>query len=350
MKFRRIWVLFLARNREFYRDKAGFGWNILFPFLIVIGFGLMFGTGAKKEFKAGIFPVSDSPGWTASLNIPEKFKANGVIQMVPLASKDRGLDLLIHHKIDILIENNTAPLAYWLNDSSPKGRLMEKVVKEAMIPESRFEGLVVRQAIKGEQVRYIDWLFPGILGMNMMFSAFFGVGYVIVRYRRSGVLKRLKATPVSAFEYLTAQLISRVVILMVSCALVWAGCDLIFSFQMKGSYLDAFLVFLAGTICLIAFGLVLASRGINEELTSGVINFICWPMMFLSEVWFSIEGSSEWIKTVSSCLPLTHFLRAARAVINDGAGLSQVSHELSVMGVMSLVCLAIGAWMFSWTK
>ncbi len=81
---------------------------------------------------------------------------------------------------------------------------MEKVVKESMIPEEVFKGKIKKEEIKGKQIRYLDWLFPGILGMNIMFSSLFGVGYIIVRYRRSGVLKRLKATPVTPFEYLTA--------------------------------------------------------------------------------------------------------------------------------------------------
>ncbi|WP_244154244.1 ABC transporter permease [Desulfospira joergensenii] len=351
---KRMWVLFLARNYEFFRDRAGFGWNILFPFLIVAGFGLLFGADSGQEFKAGVFPVSgpanSAPAWMESLDIPEKLKTYSFVKLIPFDSRETAMDRLVHHKVDILLKNGGRAVQYWISDSSPRGRLMEKVVKEAMVPESQFAGKVIRQEIQGDQVRYIDWLFPGILGMNIMFSAFFGVGYVIVRYRRSGVLKRLKATPVTSFEYLTAQLLSRVVILMGSSALVWAGCDLIFSFQVRGSYLDAFLVFLAGTLCLVSFGLILASRGTNEELTSGVINFICWPMMFLSEVWFSIEGSSDWIKTISSFLPLTHFLKAARRVINDGADLSQVSHELFLMILMSLVFLSLGSWMFSWTK
>ena len=114
--------------------------------------------------------------------------------------------------------------------------------------------------------------------------------------------------------------------------------------------MDAFVIFLAGTICLSSLGLVLACRGTNEELTNGMINFICWPMMFLSEVWFSMEGASEWVKTVAGVLPLTHFLSALRKVINDGATLSQVSGEMTLLLVMSLVFLSIGSVLFSWTR
>jgi len=228
--------------------------------------------------------------------------------------------------------------------------VLEKVVKESIIPEEMFASRVIKQQIKGAQVRYIDWLFPGILGMNIMFSSLFGVGYVIVRYRRSGVLKRLKATPVTAFEYLTAQLVSRVLILLATSSLVWFGCDLFFSFQMQGSYFDAFVIFLAGSICLVSLGLIIACRGTNEELTNGAINFICWPMMFLSEVWFSIEGASAWVKSIANALPLTHFLSAVRKIINDGATLSEVSSEITILLVMSLAFLCIGSLLFSWTK
>jgi ABC-2 type transport system permease protein len=96
--------------------------------------------------------------------------------------------------------------------------------------------------------------------------------------------------------------------------------------------------------------LILACRGINEEIVNGIINFICWPMMFLSEVWFSVEGSSDWIQNFVKAFLLTHFLSALRRIINDGATLFQVSSELMVLSVISLVCLSIGSFWFSWTK
>ncbi len=362
MSLKRMWALFVARSLEFIRDRAGFGWNILFPFLLVAAFGIAFGPDAKKQFKLGVFPVQNPAPALETIRIPEALKTDPAVQLVFFKDLDPALEKLRHHKIDILVQSggvkNPEPLAskndsrvrYWISDVSPRGALAEKLVKAAVVPAAFFENRVYRQAVPGTLVRYIDWLFPGILGMNIMFSAFFGVGYVIVRYRRNGVLKRLKATPVTAFEYLSAQLISRVVVSMAASIVVWAGCDAIFSFQMQGSYVDAFIVFFFGTVCLVSFGLILACRGTNEELTNGIINFICWPMMFLSEVWFSIEGTAVWIRQMAGFLPLTHFLSAARKVINDGATLSQVSQEMMILAVMSLVFLAIGSWLFSWTR
>ena len=145
-------------------------------------------------------------------------------------------------------------------------------------------------------------------------------------------------------------MVSRVLILLFTSCVVWFGCDLFFSFQMQGSYFDVLVVFLAGTLCLVSIGLIIACRGTNEELTNGFINFICWPMMFLSEVWFSIEGSSDWVKGAAQALPLTHFLSAARKIINDGATLADVSFEMGILLLMTLVFLSIGSFFFSWTK
>lgn len=350
MSLKRLWVLFVARNYEFIRDRAGFGWNILFPFLLVAGFGIIFSGDTRPEFKMGVFPLNDTTINMSALELPEKLKTYQYIQVVPFDSFEKGLDKLNHHKIDILVKNSPPPHEYWISDSSPKGYIMEKVFKESMISEKSFDGQLKKVKIEGQQVRYIDWLFPGIIGMNIMFSALFGVGYVIVLYRKTGVLKRLKATPVTAVEYLTAQMLSRVVVLLCTSGAVWLGCDLIFSFKMYGSYFDAAVVFLVGTVSLVSLGLVLASRGTSEELSSGLINFISWPMMFLSEVWFSLEGASQWVKTVAKAFPLTHFLTALRKIINDGATLSQVSHELTILAIMSVVCLLIGSALFSWTK
>jgi ABC-type multidrug transport system permease subunit len=133
-------------------------------------------------------------------------------------------------------------------------------------------------------------------------------------------------------------------------AIVWIGCDLIFHFRIEGSYLDLAIVFLLGGMSLTSLGLLVAARGISEEFTSGVLNFITWPMMFLSEVWFSLEGAPQWVKSFAQILPLTHMLTAIRKIMNDGAGLLDVQVECAVLICMSLLFLAGGAKWFSWNQ
>jgi ABC-type multidrug transport system permease subunit len=259
------------------------------------------------------------------------------------------LEKLKHHRIDFLLKTGNEPPQYWVSDASPKGYVVEQMFKASLgLTESKLKA--EKREVQGSAIRYIDWLFPGILAMNMMFSALWGVGYVVVRYRKNGVLKRLKATPLTAFEYLTAQAISRIFLLMFTLVIVWTGCDLIFSFSVIGSYLDLFVVFFLGSLSLTALGLVLASRGTSEEFTTGILNFISWPMMFLSEVWFSLEGAPQWVINSAKIFPLTHMLTAARKVMHDGAGLIEVGPEIIVLSLMTIGFLTLGAFLFSWNK
>ena len=339
--------MFRARNREFFRDRAAFGWNFLFPFLLVAGFAVIFGGKEYREYTVGIFPVPDSQPATASLDIPDGFRQMQYTRFVGFREKNQALEKLQLHKLDLVLQTGGPPHRYWVNDSSPRGYILEKVFHGTLMPD-QLEQLASKGSIQGFTPRYIDWFFPGILAMNMMFSALWGVGYVVVRYRKNGVLKRLKATPLTAFEYLSAQMLSRIFLLMFTLLIVWFGCDMIFSFQIQGSYLDIFVVFFIGSLSLTSLGLVVAARGTSEEFATGLLNFITWPMMFLSEVWFSLEGAPRWVQSFAQIFPLTHLLKAVRRIMNEGAGLMDVSLEMTVMMAMGLAFLAAGAYLFKW--
>lgn len=341
--------MFKARNYEFFRDRAAFGWNFLFPFLLIGGFAVIFGGNEHKDFKVGIFPCTASESSTAGDCAPEELRAIKQIGFVAFADRKQGLDKLKHHKVDLLMEKKGPPFRYWVDETSPKGFEVEKILIGSLTADP--DRLMVRQKMsRVRQIRYIDWLFPGIIGMTMMFSALYGVGYAVVRYRKNGVLKRLKATPLTAFEYLSAQMLSRLFVLAFSLTVLWIGCDLVFNFTVAGSYIDLVIMFLIGSLSLTSLGLAIASRGTSEEFTNGLLNFITWPMMFLSEVWFSLEGAPHWVKIISRIFPLTYLLSGVRKIVNDGASLVDVSAELTALAGFTLLFLVVGAALFSWNE
>ena len=344
-----MWAVLKARNLEFFRDRSAFGWNFLFPFLLVAGFGIIFGGETYTEYKVGVFPFESEQVSVEALAVPPGFKKMNYLRFIGFSDAAQGLQKLKHHRIDFLLKIGNGPHQYWVSDASPKGYVVEQMFKASLLPPQTRPDAEKRE-IEGIPIRYIDWLFPGILAMNMMFSALWGVGYVVVRYRKNGALKRLKVTPLTAFEYITAQAISRIFLLMFTLIVVWTGCDLFFSFNVQGSYLDLFIIFFLGSLSLTALGLVLASRGTSEEFTTGILNFISWPMMFLSEVWFSLEGAPEWVKASTKIFPLTHMLAAARKVMHDGAGLLDVGPQIMVLALMTIGFLTLGAVLFSWNK
>lgn len=342
--WKRIWALFMARNLEFYRDKSSLGWSILFPFLIVAGFSMMFGGQGQSLYKAGILEQAGAQPAVADKQM-NSFQDLQYIDFVRFESKKRAITKLKHHQLDILIDVNTGE--YWINDSSPNGYVVEKMLLSLSAAQN---GSYTKQMVTGEETSYSEWLFPGILGMNMMFSGLFGVGFVIVRYRKNGLLKRLSVTPMRAHEYLLSQVFSRLFIMLATTIVVYSSCVFIYGFQCRGSYFSLLIVFFAGAFSMISVGVLIAARLTSEELAGGLLNLISWPMMFLSGVWFSLEGATPWVQGVSKIFPLTHLIDCARKIMNDGAGLFEIRYQLLLLIIMSFLFLFAGSIMFEWKK
>ena len=333
---KRFLAILHARNMEFIRDGASLGWNILLPLLLVAGFAFVFSGEPKDLFKVGVLgDASQLTGREADF-----FKTK-YVQFIPFDDLAKGIDKVDHFQLDLLVSLNNGR-RYWVNANSPNGYILERLLKAEERASYR------KEVVTGKEIRYVDWVVPGILAMNMMFSCLFGVGYVIVRYRKNGFLKRLKATPLRPFEFLLAQMTSRLLLIQTITVLVYAGCNYFIHFQMRGSYATLFLISLLGSVCLISLGLLVAARLSSEELASGILNVFTWPMMLLSGVWFSLEGANPVVRKIAQFFPLTHVVDGARAVMTEGAGFTQVLPQLTILLVMSAVFLLIGSLIFRW--
>jgi len=337
---KKIWAIMIARQKEFYRDRSSMGWNLAFPFFVVLGFSFAFSNGNQKLYKVGL--MGDFKNGKVKM-IP--FLKTKYVEFVKTEKGEKSIKKLKHHKFDLLLLNEGGRLSYWTNKSSPKGYFLEKILLGDL---KTIKTPFIRKEVEGEEIRYVDWLIPGILSMNMMFSALFGVGYVIVRYRKNGVLRRLKATPLKAYEFLLAQVLARLVILMVIFNIVLLGCSLMVDFKIEGSYPELLFIFFLGGLCLTSFGLFVAARVQSEEFAGGLLNLITWPMMFLSGVWFSLEVAHPFILKLSKIFPLTHMNEAARAIMNEGVGLGELSTQIVVLIGMTLFFILGGARFFKW--
>jgi ABC-type multidrug transport system permease subunit len=339
MNFKRFFAVFKARNIEFFRDRSALGWNLLFPVLLLVGFSFIFSGEGRPAYKVGLYVEQEqikSPAQTLLTQL--RF-----IDFIEYSDLALAKEKVSRHSLDLLVDYSAK--RYWINEESPKSYLVEKIfLGQPLGHEAGF----TRLQSSGKSIRYVDWVLPGILGMNIMFSSLFGVGYVIVRYRKNSVLKRLKATPLSSFEFISAQLLSRLFIVMFMSVVVYGGCNVFFDFFMLGSYIDLFIIGALGAFCLISLGLLVASRSKSDELIGGLLNLTSWPMMMLSGVWFSLEGAPDSLKILADLMPLTHLVSGARAVITQGATLSDISFHVNVLLLMSCTFLLLGAYLFSW--
>jgi ABC-2 type transport system permease protein len=330
---KRLLAVWHARNLEFVRDRGTMIFVLVLPLALIVGMSFVFGGGERPLFKVGVLaPEVES---TAHPFLTERF-----VDFVPTPNEPDAVRKVARHSLDLLVDVKP-PVRYWVNPSSPKGYIVEKLLLQT-------DAAAHREPVSGDAVRYVDWLFPGILGMNLMFGCIFGVGYVVLRYRKTGFLKRLQATPLTAFEFLTAQVLSRLCLTIVVTSILYIGISSIIDFHSAGSLLLLFALMVLGSLSMIALGLTIAARFASEEVVSGILNFLTWPMMLLSGVWFSLEGSPQWVQWAAQIFPLTHLLDAARAVMIDGAGLAAIGNQLIYLVVTTVVFLAFGAWSFRW--
>lgn len=327
-KFRAI---FHARNMEFLRDRGTLIWNIAFPVLLVFGFAFAFGGGGDTVFTVGY--LGERP---ADL----EFFTLDAVEYVGYDDRDEGLERVRYHQIDLLVDVPAG--AYYINESSTNGPLVRELLTS--MHGDRFE----QQTVTGRPIRYVDWFVPGLIGMNMMFSGVFGVGFVLVRYRKNGVLKRLKATPVTAFEFVSAQVASRFLIVVITSVVVFTATNLVLNFLMLGSYLLLLVLTMLAVFCMISLGLIFASRIKSEELASGLMNVVTLPMILVSGVFFSLEGTPPIVRSVSQAFPLTHFINGARAIMLDGAGIAQIAPNLLALAGFTAVFLLVGSALFRW--
>lgn len=332
-----------ARNMEFIRDKGTFFWNLIFPILLVFGFAIAFSSDNEQIFKVGYVGEFNESVNEEFLTLKQvefiQYKETEGIVLSDILEKVR------FHKIDMLIDFNTQE--YYLNSQSANSIILGKLINsntEVSVINSNF----TEKQVDGRPIRRVDWLVPGVIGLNMLFSCLMGVGFVIVRYRKNGVLKRLKATPVRPFSFVTAQMASRFIIVALTSVFVFTGTNIFLKFMMLGSYFNLILVTFLAILCMISLGLVFAARIKTEELAGGLLNLISFPMMIFSGVFFSLEGAPKVMQTISKVFPLTHFIESARKIMLEGAGFITILPNVLMLAGMTVVFLIVASLTFRW--
>jgi ABC-type multidrug transport system permease subunit len=332
---RRLFAVFYARNLEFLRDRTTVIWNFLFPIVVVVGMGLVFGGGARPLFEVGVLHKGAEIDLKAHPFLQSKY-----VKFYTVTDQEAAVRKVSRHQIDLLIDLRSTP-RYWVNADSPKGYIVERLLKQT-------DPSIARQEVTGEAVRYVDWLLPGVIGMNMMFNCLFGVGYVVVRYRKSGYLKRLSATPLKAVEFISAQVLSRLMLTLTVTLVIYLLASYLVGFHMRGSYLLLVVVAALGAFSMIALSMFVVARFTSDELAAGVLNALTWPMMMLSGVFFSLESAPHWLQLTAKVFPLTQMLDAARSIMIDGAGPAEIAAPVAYLALTGCAFLALGAWTFKW--
>ncbi|MDX1388175.1 MAG: ABC transporter permease [Acidobacteriota bacterium] len=334
--------LSLSKVRELLREPEALFWVFVFPVILAVALGIAFRTGGREELAVG---VQNDPGHEPFVAVLE---ATEGLRPVVLDPDDARRELRAGRVALVIIADD--PVRLWYDPARPEGRSARMRVDDALQSEA---GRVDIVAVENREMtergsRYIDFLIPGIIGMNLMGTGMWGIGFYIVNARKKKLLKRLVATPMRRSHFLFGQMLGRLVFLIPEVAVVLLFARYAFDVPIRGSVAALVFLCILGALAFAGLGLLVASRARTIEGVSGLMNVVMMPMWILSGIFFSTSRFPEIMQPLVQALPLTAVNDALRAVMLDGVSLAEVSGEILLVGGWTTVTFAAALWIFRW--
>jgi len=337
-----LFQLALARMREFYREPEAVFWVFGFPIVLAFALGLAFRNTGPGKLQVG---VAAGPGDSALVAVLDSSPRLIATVLDSATARTR----LRTGRIALLVVPGD-PLVYRYDTTRTESGLARLQVDEVV---QRARGRKDVAAVRDDRVvapgsRYIDFLIPGLLGMNLLGSGIWGVGFSVVQARQKKLLKRYMATPMKRSDYLLSFILSRLVFLIVEIGFLVGFGWLMFGVAVRGSLATLGGVAILGAFAFAGLGLLVASRARTIEGVSGLMNLVMLPMWILSGTFFSYSRFPDAMIPFVKALPLTALNDALRAVMIDGAALATLGAPLAIVIAWGAVSFVIALRIFRW--
>lgn len=336
--------LIKARLREFWREPGYVFWVFGFPLLMAIGLGLAFRSKAPEPPRIAVTTRVAAEA-TRALTTSKRVSA----ERLERAEAERQL---ARTKVDLIVDQPDAAKAPILKlDPGQEKAQLARVVTEDVLQRAagRQDPLQIEQHGMSELgSRYIDFLVPGLIGLNLMGSSMWGIGFNLVLARKRKLLRRYAVTPMRRGHFLLSYFFSRSTFLVAELAVLIGFGWLVFGTRVQGSIAVLLLAAALGAAAFAAIGLLIGARLSSTEVAGGWMNFVQLPMWLLSGSFFSYERFPEWLQLPIRLLPLTAANDALRRVYNEAGTLTSIGFELAVLAAWSLFGFLLAMRVFRW--
>jgi len=334
-----LYQLTSIRFRLLFREPEAIFWIFVFPILLAGGLGIAF-----RNRPPDVLPVAaTTPQLTQALAADKGLRATTM-------DEQTGAHALATGTILLLAIPEPGGVAYRYDDTNPDARSARLLVDRALQAAAgqRDAMHADNQLIHETGSRYIDFVIPGLLGMNLMGSAIWGLGFSIVESRQKKLLKRLVASPMPRWQYLSSFLLSRLVMLIVEVAAFLGFARLAFGVPFRGSLWQLGILCVLTSLSFSALGLLISSRARTMEAASGLMNLVMLPMWIFSGVFFSASRFPAIIQPFVHALPLTAANDAFRANMLQGVGLDQLGVPVAILLAWLIAPFAVALRIFRW--
>jgi ABC-2 type transport system permease protein len=337
--------LTLVRFREFMREPEAVFWTFAFPIILAIGLGIAF-----RNKPADVVVIGVVTGTPAGDSLAARLAHAPGLRVQALDDSAAARGLRTGELALVALPRASGGVEYRFDDTRPEGRSARALTDDALQRASgRSDPVSVSERkVQEKGSRYIDFVVPGLLGMNIMGGGIWGLGFAIVEARRRNLLKRLVSTPMPRSQYLLSFLFSRFFFLIVEIVVVLGSTSLLFGVPVRGSLLQLFVVCLTAALAFGSIGLLIASRARTIEGVSGLMNLTMMPMWVLSGVFFSSANFPKVAQPFIQALPLTATINALRATMLQGAGWSVVAPSIAIVTAWLVVSFTVALKLFRW--
>ncbi len=350
------WKLIVASLKMYARQREALVWNILLPLFMIFLFGFV-NFGGLGTLDVGVVNEAGPPAEellaalrkVQTLNLSEGTRE---AELAELAKGERAAVAVIPPSYRV---GTSTDLTVYANDGKPQESQLAALVLQRVFDEMAFAQsppatrvTVTTKPVKARNLTYIDFLIPGILAMSIMQTGIFGVAFGFVSLKKRGILRRLWVTPINPNDFIIAQVVTRLIVLMIQIVIMVGVGVLFFKLHFIGSLLDMFLVGLLGGVVFLAIGFALAGISRSEDQVAPLANVITLPMLLLSGVFFSRSNLPGFIHTITDYFPLTYLADGMRSIAIDGASLASIGVQLIGLGVWCIASVVLAVKMFRW--
>lgn len=337
-----LYELTIVRTREMLREPEAMFWVFAFPLLLALGLGFAFRDKPPDRVPVGVVAGSGADAAVTALNESPAIAA-------VIIERSLGGRQLETGRISLLIEPGN-PIMYHYDPTRPDSRIARLESNLALQRAAGMKPVIPTSEtiVREPGARYIDFLLPGLLGMNLMGTGIWGIGFSIVTARTRKLLKRLVATPMRRSDFLFAQILSRLIFLVVEVVILVAFGLLVFGVPVRGGWIALGVTCLIASMSFAGLGLLIASRAKTIEAVSGLMNAVMLPMWVCSGVFFSAERFPAVVQPFIQALPLTAAIDALREIMLEGKGLAGTWDEQLILIVWGVISFAIALRIFRW--
>ncbi len=361
--------LILVQIRDFYREPAVLFWAFLFPILMAWGLGIAFNKKPEvtktialvinekestldfeKLFKNTQYDKKlDSLNDTYYYNITYGNENLGLthFRLKPVSWQQAEL-LVKRGSASLILATNEGKLEYHFDKFSAEAQLAYLQLTSLFNGENLYEQQAVIKPMTEKGTRYIDFLIPGLIAMNVMMSTMWGISYTLIEARSKKLLRRMVATPMPRWEYILSHIVTRIVLCFAEASIIFAFAYYYFDIKIEGSIFAFIILFISGIIGFSGLAVLIASRTAKTQIGNGLINLIIMPMMLLSGIYFSYHNFPDTVIPFIQALPLTMLADGIKAIFNESAGFAEVWKYIVILNAFGLITFVIGLKYYKW--